>query len=80
MSMERRQGRTDKMKTQKTDADGGDSSEGDAGGKSEAIEESGKDKQTGRGAEANRETRHISKTSGPEDLLKVVAPHPERRL
>ena len=78
--MERRGGRTDKTKTEKTDADGGDSSEGDAGGKSEAKEESGRDKQTGSGAEANRATRHISKTSEPENFRKVVSRHPERRL
>ena len=80
MSMERRRGRTDKTKTEKTDADGGDSSEGDAGGKREAKEESGRDNQTGSVAEANRETRHMTKTSGFKDLLKVVTPHPERRL
>ena len=80
MSMDRKWNRTDKTKTEKTDANGGDSSEGGAGSVREAKEKRGRDSRTGSGAEANRETRHKSKTSGLKDLLKVVTPHPERRL
>ena len=57
MSMDGRRSRADKTKTEKTDADGGDSSEGGASGEREAKEESGRDSQTESGAEANGEAR-----------------------